>query len=570
MLLLAAAAVLLFQDSLPPDPQFVHDAKVVTATMSPDGDLLAVLDEDGTLTGWRRKPRRRLYARRILAKGGPSRRLTCSPEGRYLAISSKELPSGPLLVVGLADGKDMRRFERGFSPAFSPDGELLACSDGRRIRRWAMKSGAELPDLPESPADLKWVAWSPAGTQIAASEQFGPTVLYWDLPHRELWVPATLAEGAPVASLAYTPDGTLIAVGGLWGALIRKPSIGPDPAGRTIEEYARGDLSFSSGGQQLMSSEHQRKVSLWDRGGLRQWHASVFHEGMVDVSAAGRFLIWMEGRGIRLERIPSFLGGPESGHWIETVAFTPDGKAVTGGRGGQVRLWDPETQNEVGRYDVPDRPLRGFSKDARMAVLGGGDQGIQLWDLAAGREVLTVEGKPAINAAAFSPDGKTIGLGLMDGSVSLWDIAARKEKDRIPWEGGAVQDLAWSPDGKTLAWGTSGGQVIFAEGEHGGERVVYARRGKSVRKVEFLNDGRRLWVVDQRGESLVYDGRLDHEPEAPTTELWVSEKVRDSRWMRTAEWKRMTESHAFSPDGRSAISTDGHGAAMIWQVPWSR
>src|SRR6478736_10447273 len=147
------------QDDLPFDPQFLHDAKVVNAAMSPDGEILVALDEDGTLYGWRRQPRKRLYTRRILKRGDTARRLTCSPDGRYLAISERELPGSLVLVLSLADGKEVRRFERGFSPAFSPDGEFLACSDGKQIRRWAMKSGAELPALDESPFEMKWVVW---------------------------------------------------------------------------------------------------------------------------------------------------------------------------------------------------------------------------------------------------------------------------------------------------------------------------------------------------------------------------------------------------------------------------
>ena len=74
---LLAALSFLAQDAPPLDPQYVHDAKVVNAAMSPDGEILVALDEDGTLYGWRRHPRKRLYTRRILKRGDTSRRLTC-------------------------------------------------------------------------------------------------------------------------------------------------------------------------------------------------------------------------------------------------------------------------------------------------------------------------------------------------------------------------------------------------------------------------------------------------------------------------------------------------------------
>jgi WD40 repeat protein len=570
---LSATVPFLSQDEAPLDPQFLHDAKVVNAALSPDCEILVVLDEDGTLYGWRRRSRKRLYSRRILKRGDTSRRLTCSPDGRYLAISERELPGALVLVLGLADGKEVRRFERGFSPAFSPDGEFLACGDGKQVRRWAMKSGAELPALDESPEDLKWVAWASTGARIAATAQFTASLFFWEVPTRRITRSMSALRGPSVASLAFSPQGEVLAVGTLWGVYMRASLIDAEAREQSFEEYARGDLMFSADGRQVIGVDRRQHVSVWNRRtGQRMfwWSVPASREGLIDASCSGQFLIWMEERGIRLERIPSFLGGPDLGQEITCVGFTSDGKAVTGGPGGRVRLWDPETEKEVGRYQVPELPLTQFSKDGTRAVFRDAEGGILLWDLVAGKELLKVEGHPPINAVALSPDGKTVGLALLDGSVALWDIAGQKERDRIRMDGGSVQDITWSPDGKTLAWGAFRGQVVFAEGEHGRERVVYAPRVRSIQKIDFLNDGKRLRVVNPVGESLCYDGRLDREPEGPSPELWVPERIPDSRWLRSTVWKQMWGTNAFSRDGRYAISVDGYGSAMIWRAPWER
>jgi WD40 repeat protein len=573
MLLLAAATILLSQEDLPLEPQFLHDAKVVNSALSPDGEILVALDEDGTLYGWRCQPRKRLYTRRMLKRGDTSRRLTCSPDGRYLAISGKECPGALVLVLGLSDGKEVHRFERGFSPAFSPDGEFLACSDGKQIRRWAMKSGAELPALDESPFDLKWVAWASTGHRIAASRQIGWWVASWDVLSRQLVNRLEGAETGPVTFLTFDPGGQKLAVGSHWGLEIRSQTMSKASDDQLIREYVRGEVMFSGGGRELIWCDRQQRVSVCERSSgvvLFQWAVPATHDGLLEVCRSGRFLIWMEDRGIRLERIPSFLGGRDTAHPITCVGFTSDGKAVTGGKSGTVRLWDPETEKEVGGYKVPDLPLIRFSADVSRAVFRDEESGVILWDLASEKQLLKVDGHPPINAVALSPDGRTLGLALLDGSVALWDIASRKEKDRIRMDAGSVQDITWSPDGKTLAWATFGGQVVFSEGEHGGERVVYAPRGRSVHKIEFLNDGKRLRVVNPVGESLCYDGRLDREPEAPSDELWVPERISDSRWLRSTAWKQMWGINAFSRDGRYAISADGYGSAMIWRAPWER
>ena len=570
---LLAVVSFLPQEDLPYDPQFLHDAKVVNATTSPDGEILVVLDEDGTLYGWRRQPGKRLYTRRILKRGDTAQRLTCSPDGRYLAISERELPGARVIVLSVADGKEVRRFERGFSPAFSPDGEFLACSDGKQIRRWAMKSGAELPALDESPFEMKWVVWGSTGTRIAASRQIGWWVASWDVSSRRLVNRLEGSETGPATSLAFDPEGRRLAVGSHWGVEIRSQTMSRSSTDQLIQEYVRGEVMFSPDGRELIWCDRRQRVSVADlkSGSVYfQWAVPAAREGLLEVSRNGRFLIWMEGRGIRLERLPLFLGGPQVGHEVSCVAFTSDGKAVTGGKDGSVRLWDPETEKEVGRYQVPELRLTQFSKDATRAVFRDAEGGILLWDLVAGKELLKVSARPPINAVALSPDGKKVGLALLDGSVALWDIASQKEKDRIRMDGGSVSDLTWSPDGRTLAWGAFGGQVVFSEGEHGGERVVFASRGRTIQKVEFLNDGRRLRVVGHSGESHCYDGRLDREPEAPAGELWVPDGVSDSRWLQTTAWRQMRGGAAFSPDGRYAVSADGRGSAMIWRAPWLR
>jgi len=571
--LLVAALSLPPQEPPPFDFQFVQDAKVVNATLSPDGGVLVVLDEDGTLYGWRRQPRKRLYTRRILKRGDTSRRLTCSPDGRYLAISSRELPSSLLLVVGLADGKEVHRFDRGFSPAFSPDGEFLACSDGKRIRRWAMKSGAELPDLDKSPFDLKWVAWSPGGRQIAASAQFNEAVLYWDVPTRRVDLPDATGDGASVASLAFSPDGTMLAVGTHWGASIRVLSIEKHPVERFFEEYARGELSFSADARQLLCSDRRRHVSVWDRATGNRiflWHSPFAREGIVDIACGGHFLIWIEGGGVRLERIPAFLGAETPRNYVTRVGFTADGRAVTGEWGGIVRYWDPETERELQRYELPDlKPIQ-FANQFQWAVRGEGAEGLVIRDIVSGKVLLKVEGLPFIQAIAFPPDHRSVGLGLKDGSVSIWDIRERRERSRVRMDGGAVFSLTWSSDGKTLAWGNAAGEVVFSEGERGGEQLVFAPRGDCVKKVEFLEDGKRLRMIDARGSSWVYVGELGQEPRPGRPRRVDEVLMPDDRWLNSAFMRQDCFVKAFSPDARYAIGTNGRGSAMIWRAPWLR
>src|SRR6185503_6725477 len=124
----------------PPEPRFPHDIPIRTAGLSCDRKILVALDAQGFVNGWNAVTAKRLYRLPVLDSKEVPQRLTFSPDGRFVALSPWSLPAGLVRVLDPRTGKELRRFDRGFGPSFSPDSELLAGSDGPRLRRWALKS----------------------------------------------------------------------------------------------------------------------------------------------------------------------------------------------------------------------------------------------------------------------------------------------------------------------------------------------------------------------------------------------------------------------------------------------
>jgi WD40 repeat protein len=558
--------------SLPtPVPRFKHPVSCRAAALPRDGSILVGLDAEGSIVGWDVRTAKTLYVRLVVTKQDALQRLTCSPDGRYVALSSRHPLFSLVRVLRIATGEEVRRFDHGFSPTFSPDGEILACTDGNTLRRWAMKSGAELPTLASVDGEFKWAAFSPVGTVLAASEGGSGLVRIWDGGTLR----RTITGNSPATALAFSPDGKTLAIGTHWGLRFVDVAGGPDPSLEAHEEYATGPLTFSADGRGMVALSRQRRLLAW---GLSSgspsftWSAFNTPDGLLEVSDRGDRAIWFDRGGLRLERIPESLGGKEAGHVVKKVSFTADGLAMTADDQGKVRFWDPAIQKEVKELTVPGRGINLISRHGRWVIYGGGADAILIWDVSSGKEIINVPARPHIGAVALSPDETTLVLGQADGSLSLWDIASRKERSRIRLELAGVTAVCWSPDGKTLAWGDGLGTVVIA-GATGRDPLQFKPRGEAaIRDLDFLKDGKTLLVCNAQGVCWNYRDDPTFEPvPVERGELQERRAVPDRRWIASGFLQRGATlgytSELFSPDGRYAITGTQWGAALIWEAP---
>lgn len=64
-----------------------------------------------------------------------------------------------------------------------------------------------------------------------------------------------------------------------------------------------------------------------------------------------------------------------------------------------------------------------FSGDNRLAVSGGDDKVVRLWDLSTKKQIKMYGSKvSAINTVAFHPEGKYVASGGTDASIRIWDV----------------------------------------------------------------------------------------------------------------------------------------------------
>jgi hypothetical protein len=128
------------------------------------------------------------------------------------------------------------------------------------------------------------------------------------------------------------------------------------------------------------------------------------------------------------------------------VAFAPDGQRVAVADRDSIILCDASTGDEVLRFQAVapvqaanelmaiELRLAGghrilslaFSRDGRWLVAGGADYSVRVWDVAAAKEVLRLDGHDAgVSDVAFGPDGKTVFSAGKDGQAYLWSLRPR-------------------------------------------------------------------------------------------------------------------------------------------------
>jgi len=76
---------------------------------------------------------------------------------------------------------------------------------------------------------------------------------------------------------------------------------------------------------------------------------------------------------------------------------------------------------------------------------------MKLWDAKTGELRKTLHGyRGQVYDVAFSPEGKTLASGSFDEGVKLWDVAAGTESAALDCEG-FVHGVSFASDGSTLA-----------------------------------------------------------------------------------------------------------------------
>ncbi|WP_370941975.1 hypothetical protein AB5J62_22975 [Amycolatopsis sp. cg5] len=275
-----------------------------------------------------------------------------------------------------------------------------------------------------------------------------------------------------VRTVAYSPSGSLLAVGG-HDRLVRLTGTGSPRVLRGHEDTVRA-VSFSPDEHWLASASQDDTVRIWNVTTAGQVAVLAQSDDVRDVEfSSDGILLATAGHDdlVRLWNVhdpasPVPLGTMSHGDDVYTVAMR--GRLLaSGGKEGVVRLWDISDPRVPATISAEIRHAGfvndvAFSRDGRTLVTSGTDATARLWDItdpAKPTFLAVLAGHTApVHGVAFSPDSRLLATTSVDVTARLWDVSDPRRPVALaaPLAGHTdnVYTAAFSPDGHTLATGS--------------------------------------------------------------------------------------------------------------------
>ena len=415
-----------------------------------------------------------------------------------------------------------------------------------------------------------------------------------------------IEDPTPVTSIAFSPDGKLMATGNENNSIQIWDSITFQLKGICVGckneiEY----LTFNATGDKLASTNGG--IKIWDVGTyelLEEYLTDFSSEAIMSYTPDGKHLISIgntDNKELQIAYWETQNYDIVKEIYLETninaAAISPNQKIFATGDG-PLQFWELETGKRfssntewVGEFQSME-----FSPDGRRLITGSRWDRVDVWDVDTAELLNSMAHGDEVVSVSYAPNGETIASGSDDGTVRIWDADTGKLRITIPdHKPTELYSVAFSPDGKTLTIGGEN-EVQWWDLQQGEQISTTYVRQSDVHSILFSADGTMLVTRHGSNKARLWDvatGRFLGSFRGDETKFssislspngcMLATGTRDNKiciWeickgelyligdclMTFSEHSESVNSVAFSSDGKMLASGSDDKTIMIWDI----
>jgi WD40 repeat protein len=426
-----------------------------------------------------------------------------------------------------------------YAVAVTADGQYAACGRANQVFIYHLPTGRLVTRLTD-PALLQSgvydrpgvahldivqsLAFSPDGSLLASGGY--KEVKIWRRPRNVR--SASQPAGGPVTAVATSRGGKWLAVASA-DETVRLTDLGSGDAGRLLSGHSGPvtALAFSADGSRLATAGEDRTLLVWNV-------ADGTLAGRIDVPQPLAAVAFVKGGGqivsAGTENPIRVWNTPAASRIVAEIPVTPTAMAASADRrwlavagdNGQAAVIDVAAGKVAALLTAHAGAVTAiaFDRAGQRLATAGADQVIVLWDLATGQSTATFKSHAPATALAFHPNGQELASSAGDGKLTQWKLDLPSSRLMAGDNGMAPTVWAASADGKRLVtggqvdgkpvivlWDAEGGTILCTFAGHEGPITALAVSGDSTRIVSGSADKTvRVWNSADGTEVCRYAG----------------------------------------------------------------